>query len=208
MRVGCLRKKNGVTALALRYRQGEHKVLGDLYDELEILVRNFIRSRLLGQDTLPPGLGAEDLYQQSYVALAEAVLEWEPDRCGNFMPYFLSSFPWRMDRYLRQQKSLRRTTHIQLCSMPHDELVALATTAIGVDGRDWDDIILCSDLMGKLPTLDRQVVQLHLFHGLSFTQVGKTLGINRSATYRVYVRAILQLKSLLGMPAAAAGCEA
>lgn len=200
-----LEKEVRITSLALRYRQGERGALGELHAELEPWIRSFLRHQLSGRDSLPPGLEAEDLYQQSYVALAEAALDWEPGRRDSFMPYFLSSFPWRIDRYLRCQRPLRRTAHFQFRSMPHDELVSRAAGIAGSDGREWDEILGCAELAGELSALDGRVVSLHLHHGLSFAEVGEALGISRSAAHRSFARGISRLRALLGVPAASEG---
>ena len=199
MKVCCPSQSDKATGLVRRYRQGERAALGELYDELAGLVRAFIQTRLLGLGSLPVGLEVDDLYQQSYIFLAEAVEEWEPSRCDSFVAYFLVNLRWRMERYLRQQTSLRRSTRIRLSSVPHDYIVKAVAERIGVDGREWDGEILCSDLMGALPTLDREVVRLHLFRGLTFVQIGDELGISRSACHRAYSRAIVQLKKVLSV---------
>lgn len=51
--------------------------------------------------------------------------------------------------------------------------------------------------MVELSGRDSQMVQLRLYHGLSFAQVGKVLGISRSETHRIFGRAILRLRALL-----------
>ena len=198
-------RERRVSSLALRYRSGERAVLGELYAELEPMVRGFLRTHISGRGSLPSGVDAEDLCQQSYVVLAETVLEWEPERRDNFMPYFFSSFPWRLDRYLRSQTPLRRTARFQLRSVSHDSLVEQMAGAVGLDGREWDDVLGCAELLRALPGLHGRVVELYLYHGLSFAEVGDALGISRSAAHRAFGRAISLLRSLLDGRVGAAG---
>lgn len=195
-----MEKDGRVTSLALRYRLGERETLGELYGELETSIRHFIRTILNGRNPLPPGLDVEDLYQQSYVTLAEIVLMWDPDRNDNFIAYFLASFPWRMGRYLRMQSPTQRAARIQLYSVPHDCLVEQMAACQGVDGREWDDLLGVDELLAELPRLDAQVVRLHLYHGLSFAQVSVMLGVSRSEAHRRYGRAIARLRALLDAP--------
>lgn len=195
-----MEKDGRVASLALRYRLGEREALGELYDELKASIHSALQSLLLERSPLPPGLETEDLYQQSYVALAEIVLDWKPDQNDNFIAYFLSSFPWRMDRYLRTLTPSRRASRIQLYSVPHDDLVERMVGTRGVDGREWDDVLGCAELISGLSGLDGRVVRLHLYHGLSFAQVSKILGISRSESHRIYGRAILRLRALLDAP--------
>lgn len=201
-------REERVSLLALRYRSGERAVLGELYAELEPFVRGFLRHHLSVSHSLPLGVGAEDLYQQAYVELAETALGWDPDRRDNFMPYFLRSFPWRIDRYLRSQTPRRRTARFQLYSVPHDTLMEQMAGAAGPDGRDWDDALACAELVRELPGLYGRVVRLRLYHGLPFAEVAGALGISRSAAHEAFGRAISLSRSFLeGPPASPGGGE-
>ncbi|MGE5618805.1 MAG: sigma-70 family RNA polymerase sigma factor [Sphingomonadaceae bacterium] len=193
-------REMAVTALAHRYRAGDRSALGELYTQLEPLVRAFLRPHLAPHRSLPPGLEAADLFQQSYVALAEAALEWEPLRRDNFMPYFLRSFPWRIDRYLRSQTPSRRTARFRLNSVSHDLLMEQVADTAGPDGRDWDDELLCADLLRGLPRTYDRVVRLHLYHGLPFAKVAEALGISRSAAHEAFRRALVLARSSLSGP--------
>jgi RNA polymerase sigma factor (sigma-70 family) len=194
--MGRMEKDGRIASLALRYQRGERKLLGELYRELEISIHCILRTLISGGVPLPPSMEAEDLYQQSYVALAEIVLKWKPDRNSNFTAYFLASFPWRMGRYLRMQSPTRRTSRIQLHSVPHDQLLERLADVQGADGREWDGALGCAELLEELHGLDCRIVRLHLFHGLPFAQVSKIVGISRSEAHRRYGKAILRLRAL------------
>jgi RNA polymerase sigma factor (sigma-70 family) len=186
-----------ISSLATRYRLGERSVLGELYAELDPLIRNAIWPHVADPCSLPAGMDPEDLYQQAYVVLAEAVLDWKPARSNNFAPYFLRSLPWRIDHYLRSQTPSRRTARFRMVSTPHDLLMARIAGDLGPDGRDWDDVLVCGELLRKIPKSYRQVVRLHLFDGLTFAGVGKKIGIGRSAAHETFGRAITLMRSLL-----------
>jgi RNA polymerase sigma factor (sigma-70 family) len=188
-------REEAASRLALRYHSGDRAALGELYAALEPLIRHFLRAHLSVPRSLSCGVEAADLHQQSYVALADTALEWDPERRDNFMPYFYHSFPWRMERYVRTQSPTRRTSRIQLFSLPHDLLVERMDGMAGPDGRDWDGALACAELMGELPGPYARVVRLHLFHGLSFAEVGAALGIGRSAAHESFGRAMALLRS-------------
>lgn len=196
-------REERVSSLALRYRSGERAVLGELYAELEPLVHFFLRPHLSASRPLPLGVEAEDLYQQAYVALAEAALDWEPHRLDSFVPYFAGSFPWRIHRYLRKQTPWRRTARFQLRSMPHDVLMEQVADVAGADGRDWDDVLACTELLAELPKPYHRVIRLYLYHGLSFAEVGRAVGISRSAAHEAFGRALSLLRSSVAGPVAA-----
>jgi RNA polymerase sigma factor (sigma-70 family) len=192
-----LEQERRISSLAMRYRLGERSVLSELYAGLEPFIHSSIRRRVVGPRLLPPSVDQGDLYQQAYVALAEAVLEWDPGRRRNFVPYFLRSFPWRIDHYLRSQTPSRRTARFQMLSTPHDELMESLAGRPGLDGRDWDGALECEDLLRRVPRSDRQVVRLHLFNGLPFAEVGKIMGISRSAAHEAFARAMALMRKLL-----------
>ena len=186
-----------ISSLAVRYRLGERSVLGELYGEMEPFIRSTLGPYAAGLRSLPPEIDPEDMYQQAYVVLAEAVLDWDPARRGNFVLYFLRSFPWRIDHYLRSQTPARRTARFQMLSAPHDRLMERIAGTPGLDGRDWDDVLACDELLREMPEAYQRVVQLHLFHGLPFAEVGKMMGIGRSAAHETFGRAITLIKVLL-----------
>jgi RNA polymerase sigma factor (sigma-70 family) len=192
-----LEQERRISSLAMRYRLGERSVLSELYAGLEPFIHSSIRRRVVGPRLLPPSVDQGDLYQQAYVALAEAVLEWDPGRRRNFVPYFLRSFPWRIDHYLRSQTPSRRTARFQMLSTPHDELMESLAGRPGLDGRDWDGALACEDLLRRVPRSDRQVVRLHLFNGLPFAEVGKVMGISRSAAHEAFARAMALMRKLV-----------
>ena len=163
-----LDREKEITALALRYRSGTRTVLGELHSHLEGFIIGSLRRYLFTSRSLAAGLEPQDLRQQAYVALAETVLGWHPERSSNFVPYFLRSFPWRIDRYLRSQTPSRRTARFQLRSVPHDLLLQRMDGMAGLDGRDWDVALACSELMSGLPEAYARVVALHIRRGLSF----------------------------------------
>ena len=190
-------RERRISALALRYRNGDLDVLGELYAELAPFIVGAIRQHHTGPNMLPPAISPEDLYQQAYVELAEAIHEWDPDRRANFVPYFLRAFPWRIDHYLRSQTPARRTDRFQVVSAPHDQLMWQLAGRPGADGRDWESSLAWTELLGRLPELGRQVIQLHVFYGLSFAQVAAKMGIGRSTVYDAFKRAMMSMRSML-----------
>ena len=192
-----LEREMRISSLAVRYRLGDRSVLGKLYAELEPFIRGTLRLHVAGPRSLPSGLDPEDLYQQAYVALAEAVLDWNPARRDNFVLYFLRSFPWRIDHYLRSQTPSRRTARFRVFSAPHDRLMERIAGNPGPDGRDWDGMLMCDELLRGMPEAYQRAVRLHLFHGLPFAEVGKIMGVSRSAAHETFGRAIALMKTLL-----------
>jgi len=195
-------RERRISSLALRYRSGDRAVLGELYAELEPLIRSFLRPHLSAPRSLPIGVEPEDLWQEAHVALAETALEWRPERLDNFVPYFSRSFPWRIDHYLRRQMPPRRTARFQLISVPHDSLMESMEGMVGPDGRDWDDALACSELLSSLPPQYARIVRLHFYHGLSFAEVAEATGISRSAAHEAFGRALSLLRSAIAEPAA------
>jgi RNA polymerase sigma factor (sigma-70 family) len=190
-------RERRISALALRYRSGELGMLGEIFAEFASLVSRTIQSYLIGGGVLPAGIDPEDLYQQAYVELAEAIRDWDPGLRDNFVPYVLRSLPWRIDHYLRSQSPNRRTSILWIHSTPHDRLMERLAGNPGLDGRDWDDDLAWAEMLRKLPARYQEVVRLHLFYGLSFSEAGKMMGIGRSSAHEAFRRAIEYLRSML-----------
>lgn len=189
-------KEEMVSRLALRYRSGDRAVLGELHGELRPAIGGFLRRQLPPGRTLPPGVDPEDLWQQSYVLLAEAVLAWDAEGHGNFVPYFLRSFPWRVDRYLRTQTPSRRAAGVRMHSMPHDLLMEQVAGTVGDDGRQWEDAVVWGELLDQLPAPWAAAVRLHLEEGMPFRQVAEVLGVSRSTAHESFTRAMGRLRVL------------
>lgn len=185
-----------VSMLALRYRSGDPGALGELYEALRGAIVAAIRPHATEPWRLPAGVETEDLYQQAYVELAELVRDWDPNRRANFVPYFLRSFPWRIDHYLRSQSSARRTALHRVVSTPHDLLMERIERSGDQDGRDWDDAIASGEMLRRLPERCRRVVQLHLIQGLPFVEVARIMGIGRSTAHDAYKRAMMLLRRM------------
>ncbi len=190
-------RESRISALALRYRSGDLETLGAIYAELAPFIASAIRPHVTESNHLPPDIGPEDLYQQAYVELAEAILDWEPGRRENFLPYFYRSFPWRIDHYLRSKTPARRTSRFQMLSSPHDLLMRQLAANAGSDGRDWDGALAWSELLRSLPVQCLQVVRLHVLDGLSFAEVARVMGIGRSTAHDVFKRAMMLMRSML-----------
>ncbi len=186
-----------ISALALRYRSGDLDTLGELYAELAPFIASALRPYVTGPRHLPPDIDPEDLYQQAFVELAEAVLDWEPGRRANFLPYFYRSFPWRIDHYLRSRTPARRTGRFQILSAPHDLLMDRLAANTGPDGRDWAGDLAWVELLRRLPAQCRQVVQMHVLDGLSFAEVARRMGIGRSTAHDAFKRAMMLMRSML-----------
>jgi RNA polymerase sigma factor (sigma-70 family) len=190
-----MEREDEIAALVLRYRAGERDLLGELHARLEPAIRGFLGRYRSHRHPLPPGIEEQDLHQQAYVELAEAALEWQPARGGSFISYFLSSFPWRIDRYLRAHTPSRRTVRFQIRSVPHDQLLEGLNAVAGLDGRDWDGALAGAELMEGLPGQYALVVRLRLGHGLSFREIGCATGTSRSAAHETFGRAVSLLRS-------------
>jgi RNA polymerase sigma factor (sigma-70 family) len=190
-----MEREEEIADLALRYRAGERYLLGELHARLEPAIRGFLGRYRSHRRPLPADIEGQDLQQQAYVELAEAALEWQPERGGSFISYFLSSFPWRIDRYLRTHTPSRRTSRFQLRSVPHDQLLEGLNGVAGPDGRDWDGDLAGAELMDGLPEQYAVVVRLRLGHGLSFREIGRVTGTSRSTVHEAFGRAVSLLRS-------------
>jgi RNA polymerase sigma factor (sigma-70 family) len=148
-----------VDALALAYRNGDRGALLEIHASMRVVIEVAL-ARAFQLGPLPGPLERRDLEQQSWILLAELLERWEPAQ-GAFLPYAHGAFPWALRRYLRSQASDRRSRRTKVVSAEHETLFAKADAQTGVDGREWDGLLVCHEVMAALSPQHQRTLQLH-----------------------------------------------
>jgi RNA polymerase sigma factor (sigma-70 family) len=174
--------------LARRFQQGDQAALAPLYQAVQPVLRAALRRG--ARRGLPEALQPADLDQQSWLILADLTRRWEPRPGVAFSAYLGRTFPWALARYLRAQSPARRGRHCQVYARPHDQVVAALGGAPDDDGREWDDLLYCADLLNGLDPQARAALWLHAVEQRSFTDVARALGVPRATAYDLYRRAL------------------
>lgn len=153
--------------LALRFQRGDTQAFELLHELLQVTVLAML---LEHQASATPGAPSlEERVGLSRGVLANLALRWRP--VGSFLAYFLRAFPSAMSRAVREAGS------------PEPNLAA-ASTVVGVPEGPFS----AADL-AHLPDLDRQIVFLRAFEGLSIRAITAQLGISAVTAHRKYARA-------------------
>jgi len=174
-------------ALALRVQSGDGAALAPLYRAVEPVMRAGIARACR---RLSSALQPADLRQQSWVILADLAVRWQPRPGIAFSAYAGRAFPWALGRYVRAHAAARRTTTCQVFVQSHDEVIVALERTPGPDGRDWDDLLYCRELLHALEPRARLVLWLHVVEARSFTDVAQALGLPRATVYDLYRRAL------------------
>jgi len=164
-----------IDALARAYRDGDRTALGTLHAALRPIIQSSI-ARTFQLGPLPGPLESRDLDQQSWILLAELAVRWDPQQAP-FLPYVHGAFPWALRRYLRSQSSDRRSVRTRVISTEHAELFSRADAQTGVDGRDWDNRLMCDEVMTELTPEHQQALQLHFAERRRPAEVASAMGV-------------------------------
>ena len=184
--------------LALAYRAGDRGALSALHRLLWPLMARAIGRYRDWPGSLPNTLERADLVQESWLILANLAAIWRPAG-GDFGAYVRVSFPWVLERYIRQNSPNRRTKRLVMLGTEQpgvQEQVDLQPDP-GADGREWDNDLAWSELLEPLSERERAALLLHLADQRTFTDVAQALQLTRPAAYRLYRRA---LKRVQGSP--------
>lgn len=85
------------TECALSVKHGNKDRILELWELLQPFTNNYIRRYLKGSERL---YSAEDLKQEAYIAMVEAVELWQPER-----GQFLNVYAWRIKRHARGMRN-------------------------------------------------------------------------------------------------------
>lgn len=177
-----------VDALALAYRGGDRDALVEIHAAVRVTIQVAL-ARAFQLGPLPGPLEPRDLDQQSWILLAELIKRWEPAQ-GPFLPYMHGAFPWALRRYLRSQASDRRSRRTRVVSTEHEILFAKADAQAGVDGREWDGLLVCHEVMAALSPEHQRTLQLHFGERRLPAEVAAALGVAIDQVEALVKRAI------------------
>jgi len=177
------REPSDVTRLLRRWRDGDPKAVDDLtplvYEELRRLAR-----RQMGSERAGHTLQATALVHEAFIRIIDSDVPWR-DRV-----HFFALAARQMRRILvdhaRARAAQKRGGEGE--RIPLDAAAPLAAS---------DNMIELDDLLERLATLDgrkAQVVELHLFGGLSYEETAEALGVAPVTVHRdlTFARAWLQ----------------
>jgi RNA polymerase sigma factor (sigma-70 family) len=176
------------------YVRGEASAFHELFSRYAPALLRLMRRDLASKAE------ADDLVQQAFLQLHRARKDFDPAR--RLKPWIYTIALNLKREYLRSRRR-RPTQPLEASDEP------------GVDAVDpelEDRARAIRRALSELPQQQREVVELHWFDGLSFLEIGQTLGISTSAAkvraHRAYGRLRGALAGLdLGNPLPASGIK-
>lgn len=168
------RKPASVTQLLLRWRGGDETALDSLlpivYEELRRLARLQMRNERPGHTLQPTALAHE-----AYARLVDLELDWQ-DRA-----HFLSMAARLMRRVLVDHARVRNAA-----KRGGGAFRVTLDEALGATEPDLDLLVL-DEALSRLHDRDErpaQVVELHYFGGLTYTEIAEVLAISEATVDR------------------------
>jgi RNA polymerase sigma-70 factor, ECF subfamily len=171
--------------LVRRYREGDGDAFAALFARYHRLVFNYARM------TLRDASAAEDLLQETFLAVANGAERYEPR--GHFRAWLLGICRHRcldwLDRRRRRQRIATETGFLVL------EAPAPDSPRQDLQRRERLDLTLAA--MGKLPDAQREAVTFYALKELSYAEIAEVLGCPINTVKTLIRRGRLRLAKLL-----------
>lgn len=187
-----------VETLVAAFRGGERDALADLHAALKIEVDwvwRWVGRRQTGAgDVLEP----DDLRQETWLVLAEAVRDWDAARDGPFPRYARQRMRRRLERLVRAS---RANTARLLPLDPGDGLAEHAELRDGsaeADAERWADGVLARDLAAALTPPERRALLMRVVEGQRVQVVADRLCVSRRGAERLLRAAQLRARAAAG----------
>jgi len=157
-----------ITALYLRYRK-------ELVNRLSRIV--------LCHET------AQDIVQESFIVLTRTAAEETVGQPRAFLHRTATNLAFD---HLRHSKVVERHAEIAI----HAEQDEHPSSETEVSEAQWRELL--RQTVSELPPRCREAFLLHKIHGLSYREVGETLGISPSAVEKHIIKGLMHCRTRLG----------
>lgn len=191
--------------LLLQASAGTEDARGKLFAEYRDRLRRMVMLRM--DRRLQGRLDPSDVLQEAYITYAKRLAEYARDRP---MPFFL----WlrlitgqKLTDLHRQHLGAKMRTAAQEVSLHHNApaatSVSLAAQLLGKlpspsQAASWAETKrMVEDALNSMDAIDREVLALRHFEGLTNAETATVLGLKKSAASNRYVRALGRLKEVL-----------
>ena len=171
-------------------RGGDHVALDDLYARHQGRLLNFLRASI-AQSSLQ-AVTAEDVLQETLIASARKIAEFEPSGPASFYRWLVSIARFKLTEAGRAQKAKKRAT------APLEEPVAASQTSPSgrlLRGERRDGLL---EALANLPNRQADAVRMRYLEGQSVAEVAEQLACSDSAVKALVSRAMAELASRLG----------
>lgn len=179
-----------LSALMVRYQQGEERAFEDLYRALSPPLRRYLISLTRNAAV------ADDLLQEAFLQLHRARHTYQKDRPVRPWAFAIARHAFLMDRRTKSRKGFDLFPEGEAPDLPvPPEVESLA------------DRQALTRALREVPEERREALVLHHVVGLSFQEIGATLGIRGGAAKLRAHRGMVMLRGFLLGPKGAGGAE-
>lgn len=147
----------------------------ELYRALGYKIERFVRRYRYKPDQLVI-CEPEDVAQEAYLVFCDLLNSWPGEE--SFPGYFFSRFPWR----------LARAVDVAERGWSASRLLPLLETDDTLPPLDPEDHFTLAEIGAMLNERDRQVLELHIGHGMRLGEVARVLGVHRRTVDRAWAR--------------------
>jgi RNA polymerase sigma factor (TIGR02999 family) len=179
-------------ATTLRAANGDAEAMRGLFSELYPDIKRLARTRL-AQAGGVTGLNATALVHEGFMRMAERDGLQGSTRL-QFFAYVGKVLRSIVIDFVRERDAEKRGGGVTLLTMSHAD----ATPAAWMEGTDLIDLDRALDQLKSFDERLYQIVEMHVFSGLSCTEVGAELGVTERTVNRDLAKARALLTQALG----------
>jgi RNA polymerase sigma-70 factor (ECF subfamily) len=210
--MGTLMENNSADTVDLieRARAGDAAALNDIFSRHRERLRRMVELRL--DRRLQGRIDPSDVIQESYLDVARRLDEYLADPKIPLFLWLRLVVGERLRKLHRDHLGVQMRDAAREVSLFREPLPAASSAALAAQllGRHTsptqaavraEQMIRVQEALNALDPLDREVISLRHFEGLSRAETAQVLGIEEAATAKRLVRALARLKTVLaGMP--------
>ena len=167
-----------ITELLHRWRGGEQAALDALFPQVYAELHRIAQAHLQGEHAAGPSLQPTLLVHEAYLRLVGGVdVDWK-DR-GHFLAIAARLIRQILVDHARKRDAAKRD---------HGEQVTLSVL-YEADSMNTDGLLLLDQALHQLESIDARkarVVELRVFGGLDFAEIGEVLGLSRATLDREF----------------------
>lgn len=196
--------------LVARIQRGERDRLPELWERMKDFVGKQAskRARILAVDGYG-GVTCEDLCQSAYIALVDAVEDYNPAKCSfsswlyfDLIRVFAETGGYRTTKRDPLQNAGSLDTHLKVADgAPITLSDFLPDTCADQDFQDVEDRIWRKQLraaldtaLAELPDEQAETLRRHYYMGQSLEQIGKSMGVHKDTAFKRNKKALQTLR--------------
>ncbi len=164
-----------------------------LEERLKIWIGRTADTLLQGWDKRTYAQTRDDLVQEGWITALSAVKSHKKDGGSSLQSWVISQVKRDMVRYLRKEQEAG-VNHDEIENyMYEDDIDELIDYDAGLR---LESETMLHDLLEKLPERERNVIEMHYFDDMSFSQIGALLGVTKQSACDIFYSGVAKLQQM------------